>query len=78
MRQQVDGVDAAAPLQVLGHLLQTVAPGAQHHHLGARRQAFEQLLMVLQLAVDEHHLLARLARHGRCNGAVLERLGISS
>ncbi|MCY1519004.1 hypothetical protein D9M68_537420 [compost metagenome] len=68
MAEDVDGVDAAATVEVVGDLLQAVLVRLQHHHFGAGFEAVDELPIVLYLAVDEHHLLAMVRRAGRGRG----------
>ena len=69
--QQVNGIEAIAALEVVGHLLQAVLGRVEDHHFGVTRQAFEQLADIGHLAIDEHHFLALvvLARAGVGTGS---------
>ncbi|MCY1500339.1 hypothetical protein D9M68_343800 [compost metagenome] len=57
----MDGIDATAAVQVVGDLLQTILAAIQHYHLRARLDGRNQLLVILDAVVDEHHFLALVA-----------------
>ena len=51
-------VDAFTPLQIVGDLLQAILVAIEHDHFGAWRKAVDQLLLIGDLGIDEHHFLA--------------------
>ena len=70
--QYVHSADAAAPLQVRGHLRQTVTHAIEHHDLGALRGRCRQRRPIVQVVEEEDHL------HGAvsvCGVGKIDRVG---
>ncbi|MNZ39921.1 hypothetical protein D3C78_574240 [compost metagenome] len=54
----IDGSDIGTAVEVISDLLETVLAVLQHHHLDAGGQAGDELLIVTDGGIDEHHFVA--------------------
>ena len=58
MAEDMDRIDAFTPFQIVSDLLQAILAAIEHDHFGAWCEAIDQLLLIGDLAIDEHHFLA--------------------
>ncbi len=64
----IDAGHVATAIEVIGNLLETILAVFQHHHLDPCGKAGNQLLVVTDGRVDEHHFVAARSRGGRRRG----------
>ncbi len=73
MADDMDRIDAGAPVQIVGNLLQPILAAIQYDDLATFADAGDELCRVLHVAVDEDDLLALIAAGGwRGSGTVID------
>ena len=78
MAEDMDRIDAFTPFQIVSDLLQAILAAIEHDHFGAWCEAIDQLLLIGDLAIDEHHFLALIGGAGGrrgCQPVVVGGLG---
>ncbi len=76
MTEDMNGIDAAPALQIIGHLLQAVLIAVEYHHLGTGRHAGQELLVIPDIAVDEDDFVALISGALRRGGQVVVGVGV--
>ena len=72
----MNGINAAAAIQIVDDLLQPILAAIKDHHFNAINNAIHQLLVVLHIAVDKDHFLALFARSAWCGDVVAVGLAV--
>ena len=71
VRQQMNGIQPFAAIEVVGHLLQAILGRVEDDHFGVTRQPLQQACDIGHLAVDEHDLVALVTLFTGRRGSLL-------